>query len=527
MAKVKQVKTEKVKDKEQKCVELTDGTKVFQLDDDIEELMYTAFAEKFSCGKTNQKTWIAQFVDQQMDSLKQSLKKDPFTALSSVRELNKIVNNTQNYFNSKKAVDTDFSKYLLRDTLFYYQREVFDSPMKKKALCWGRRVGKTILAARMALKHCLEKDDKPRECYIIGLTLERTAELYWNELKDQIQKAHITTSKIDNSIYRITFPNNNFIQLWGNGSKTEAAKLRGKDASMVIIEEMQSEQRLFDLLENIVEPMIKARDGEIMCIGTAPLSAGTKWEEILGDDTYFHSEANMSMNPTIPNHERVLEEILEEKHWTADNPTFIREYLGKICYDSNLLIYPKVHYWYDLPNDFNPVEIYIACDLGWRDRSAVITMAVDAFGNAFVTEEFCRSGCDGTTILNEIQRQAELTKKKWDVSNDQIHVVCDTNEQNLTQDWYNRALSNYICENAIKYELTTSYALVNEALSSGMLKIPEEGDCDWDCKKTVYKTDTETGKILYEEDKKVWHEDAMAALRYAWGNYQSSKSQGA
>lgn len=525
MARVKKSVGE-VKGKTMPCLVLPGGTKYFNPTEDLEERLFSAYAEKFECGSVSGQSWLGQFVNQQMDTLKQNLKKDPNLALSTTREVNKIVRDTQNFYNSKKAVDVDFSKYLLRDTLFYYQKEVYDSPMKKKALCWGRRVGKTILAARMALKHCLEKEAKPRECYIIGLTLERTAELYWNELKDQIQKAHIITSKIDNGAYRITFPNNNFIQLWGNGSKTEAAKLRGKDASMVIIEEMQSEQRLFDLLENIVEPMIKARDGEIMCIGTAPLSAGTKWEEILGDDTYFHSEANMSMNPTIPNHERVLEEILEEKHWTADNPTFIREYLGKICYDSNLLIYPKVHYWYDLPNGFSPVEIYISCDLGWRDRSAVLTMAVDAFGNAFVTEEFCRSGCDGTTILNEIQRQAELAKEKWNVSNDQIHVVCDTNEQNLTQDWYNRALSNYICENAIKYELTTSYALVNEALSSGMLKIPEEGDCDWDCRKTVYKTDTETGKIIYDEDKKVWHEDAMAALRYAWGNYQSMKAQG-
>lgn len=526
MAKIKK-SVGTVNGKQQPCLVVPGGTRYFNPTEDLEERLFSAYAEKFECGAVSGQSWLGQFVNQQMDTLKQNLKKDPNLALSTTREVNKIVRDTQNFYNSKKAVDTDFSKYLLRDTLFYYQKEVYDSPIKKKALCWGRRTGKTILAARLAIKHCLDVEDKKRECYIIGLTLEKCAGLYWDELKSQISKAHITTARIDNGIYRIDFPNGNFIQLWGNGSKTEAAKLRGKDASMVIVEEMQSQQRLHDLLENIVEPMIKARDGEIVCVGTGPLSAGTKWESILNDETWFHSDANMSMNPSIANHDKVLQEILEEKHWTEDNPTYIREYLGRPCFDANLLIYPHVTYWYDLPQNFVPTEVYISCDLGWRDRSAVVTMIVDTFGKALITEEFCRSGCDGTTILNEIIRQAELVRNKYNISNDCIHIVCDTNEQNLTQDWYNRALSNYICENAIKYELATSYALVNEALSSGMLSIPEEGPCDWDHRKCVYKTNQETGQIVYEEDKSTWHEDAMAALRYAWGNYQSRKSQGA
>ena len=138
MAKVKEVVTTELKRKPAKAVKLTDGTLVFQPNEDIEELLYTAFAEKFVNGKTNQKSWIAQFVDTQMDSLKRNLKKDPTVALSAMRELNKTVSNTQSYFNTKKQTDDDFSEYLLKKMLFPWQQKVFESNAKKKTMCCGR-----------------------------------------------------------------------------------------------------------------------------------------------------------------------------------------------------------------------------------------------------------------------------------------------------------------------------------------------------------------------------------------------------
>ena len=232
MAKVKEVKTETLKGKKQKCVELTDGTKVFQPDGDIEELMYTAFAEKFSNGKTNQKSWIAQFVDQQMDSLKTNLKKDPLIALSAMREVTKAVNNTQNYFNTKKQTESDFSEYLLKKMLFPWQQKVFESNRKKKTMCCGRRSGKTYNVVQQALKECLkgpivcpDGTKKQRIAAIIGLTVEKTANLYWDNIKSAIEKCHINTSKVDNGGYTVYFSNGSILQLLGNNSKAEREKI--------------------------------------------------------------------------------------------------------------------------------------------------------------------------------------------------------------------------------------------------------------------------------------------------------------
>ena len=522
MAKVKEVKTETLKGKKQKCVELTDGTKVFQPDGDIEELMYTAFAEKFSNGKTNQKSWIAQFVDQQMDSLKTNLKKDPLIALSAMREVTKAVNNTQNYFNTKKQTDSDFSKYLLRDTLFYYQQDVYDEKLKKKfALCWGRRSGKSTLNSRLAFKHCLEEDPqkKKREVIIIGLTLERTKDLYWEELKQCAKLAHIPIT-VDNSSYKITLSNGNNIQLWGNNSKTERAKLRGRDSSMFIIDEMQSQQGLHELLEQVIGPIIKGRDGVLVCVGTGPLSGGTEWERILNDENWFHSDANMTMNPTIANHEDALKNVLEENGWTEDNVVFQREYLGRCVYDTNLMIWPKVEYYSELPKDFHPTKAIVGIDLGFADKSAIIPLLFDDFGQGYILEGFSGSRMDSEELFQKCIETKELLKNVYHIPVEDMKFVTDTNEQNMTQTWYNRGL--YELTNAVKHPLNYSIANINSGLASGKIKILEDSPVDIDHKCTVYKFDNEKNSIVYEEDKSTYHADAMHAARYAYDYYIDS-----
>ena len=82
----------------------------------------------------------------------------------------------------------------------------------------------------------LDTEKKPREVIIMGLTLEKTAALYWDELKKAIQEAHISTSRIDNGSYSVFLSNGNSITLWGNNSKAEREKLMGRDSYAFIID---------------------------------------------------------------------------------------------------------------------------------------------------------------------------------------------------------------------------------------------------------------------------------------------------
>ena len=166
------------------------------------------------------------------------------------------------------------------------------------------------------VKAALEKSPKKREIIIMGLTLEKTAGLYWEQLKEAVKDSHIVTQKIDNGSYTITLSNGNYIQLWGNNSKAEREKLRGKDTYMFIIDEMQSQQGLYYLLTDIIGPILKGTGGELVCLGTAPIYAGTMWEKILSDPAYSHSHATMEDNPTIPDYQHALEQVLIDNHWS-------------------------------------------------------------------------------------------------------------------------------------------------------------------------------------------------------------------
>lgn len=530
MAKIKKSVGE-VNGKTMPCLSVGSGTKLFMPTQDLDEALYKAYAEKMEFGKTSNSSWLETFVDDSLDKLKKGIKETPELALSALRTINQITKETQNFYNSKKQTDNDFAEYLLKKMLFPWQQEVFESKSKKKTMLAGRRSGKSYCIVQQALKHCLEKPlevngiKKYRQAMIMGLTIEKTASIYWDNIKSAIEQCHISTMKIDNGAYTVYFPNGNTLSLYGNSSKSDREKLRGKDLSFVAIDECQSQHSLLYLYESILEPQLKGTAGEIILAGTAPLSAGTYWEMSILSNEWTHYHATMEDNPSIPNHEKALQEVLESNHWTEDNITFLREYKGVIAYDDNLLMYPSVQYYTEIPSDFHPHYCYIGCDLGYVDKTAIIALLIDDFGDGYVISEWAKDHVDATTIFNQLVAVRDSLKQQYNLAQENIRIVFDINEQNMTQDFYNRGIIE--AENAIKFNLEYSRALLNEALASGRIKIKENGPCDTDHKSSVYKFDNEKGIVIYEEDKDVYHEDAMAALRYAYGNYFSLMNQGA
>ena len=535
MAKLKE-STVEVKGKKKKAIDVGSGTKLTcAYDVDLVEMLAKARYEKLVYGKTDHNdNFLASWVDQVFDNLKKGLK-NPDIAIRSQKQFAEIIRETQGFFDSKKVVDTDFAEYTIRKALFPWQKEVFDDANLRKLLICSRRTGKTYFEAAYMIAHCMKPFDqievngriieKKRSAIYVGMTIEKAAANIWQTLQDLAKACHFPNIKFDNGKYRATFSNGNFIQLAGNSNKQEREKIRGSEWSLAIVDEVQSAQAMYYLMSSILEPIISARHGEIILSGTGPLIKGY-WSDMIencvskGWSLYHKSIFD---NPTIENPEQVLEQVKAANGWTDSNITFRREYKAEICWDDNLLIYPTVQYYEDIPQDFSPTKCYIGVDLGFADRSAIEAVLLDDFGEGYLFSEWCKAKQDSTTIFNQILATKDAIKSKY--PNVEFHVVTDTNEKNMTQDWYNRGLTEL--ELAIKYELSYSYALLNEYLGSGRLKIKKNGPADEDHEKTSYKWDAETQQIVYEEDKKNWHEDATAALRYAIGNYQSSISVGA
>lgn len=504
--------------KTEKAIQLNDGTLVFDKYRDVEDILYNAYSEKFQTGETTDKTWLAKFVNDNLDKVKKGVVADPTTATSALREVNRIAVKTAEYVKSKQTFDTDLSRYLLQKKLFPWQKKVFEDTSKKKSLLAGRRSGKSYLINYLAISHCLEKSPKQRQAAIVGLTLERTASIYWESLKAAAKDCH-AEFKVDNSKYRITFSNGNFIELFGNGSKAEREKFRGFDLSFAAIDEMQSQQGLMYLIIDVIGPMLKGQDGDLVCAGTAPLSAGTYWEQIIKDDIYTNYHATMEDNPTIPDHTNALQTILEENHWTKDNITYRREYLGEIAYDTNRMIYPKRTYYTELPNE-KFIACYIGVDYGWADYSSFAPIIITANRTGYLIEEWKQNQTPSSEIVNKMKALVDGIHTKYDIPTEDIHIVADSSHQQISFDIYNQGIFNI--ENAYKLGENYQIARVAEALSIGQLLIKEGDYFDQECNSMVWKWNEEAGIVVYEIDDKTFHPDIADSVKYAWNTYLST-----
>lgn len=518
-----------LKKKAQKAVELPDKTLVFDRDRDVEDILFNAYSEKLQTGSVSGNSWLDHFVDKNLDTLVKSLKDDSSTSLRALNEINRVVNATNDYLSRKKAVDIDFMEYQLYKMLMPWQKEVMSDPSHNKLLICARRTGKTYYEAVHLIKHCLRGTDdimvgdrlvKKKRCAIyVGLTIQKAASNIWKTLNDIIEMAHIPVAKIDNSRYRIEFANGAFIQLSGNNDKVEREKMRGDDWSLAIIDEVQSQSSMYYVMDSLLGPIVKARKGEFILSGTGPLIRGY-WSDLIengADHGWSIYHKTVYDNLTIEDPDKYIEEALQDFGGDRNNPTFQREYLGNICWDDNLLIYPKTTHYTEIPQDFQPIYAFAGMDLGMRDDTAIEWIIIDDYGKGYVVSEWSQNNVDATTIFEKATVTKDFIMKTYKIDENNIHIVCDTNEQNMTADFYNRGL--YCLENAIKFPLKYSYALINEAMANGKLSIPKDGPADKDCTYTCYKFDQENKKIIYEEDKKTHHENAMAAIRYAWTSY--------
>lgn len=502
------------------------GTQLFMPNKDLDEVLYSSYAEKFSTGKVNQNTWLSHYIDKQLDKLSKNAE-----SLSPVafREINRIVRDTQEFYNKKKATDTDFARYLLRRKLFPWQIEVFDCKSKDITLLAGRRSGKSYLVVELALDHCLEEPPvingvkKYRSAAIIGLAFNKTKTLYWDNIKSAIEEAHIAIKSIDNSNCLITFPNGNKLGLFGNSNTEEREKMRGFDISFCAVDECQSQKGLGYLLDTVIGPMLRGTAGTLVLAGTAPLHAGTEWERAITSSTFTHFHATMEDNPSIPNYQHALEEELEKHHWTKDNINFRREFLGELAYDTNILIYPYRTYYDDIPDTFKPEMCFIGVDYGWRDYTSFAPIIVGQENNnetAYLVDEFKENRIPASEIVKKMDILVKKISLNFHIPVENIYIVQDPSHTAIGVDILNQN-SNLNLVNAIKMEQNAQIARVEEALETGMLKIKKGDHFDSECDRFVWQFNDEYKSVIYKIDDTSFHADIADSVQYAWNTYLS------
>lgn len=312
------------------------------------------------------------------------------------------------------------------------QQALIDDESRYIGAVCPRRSGKTFAVTSKVL-HFAEKNPGTR-ILIISLTLKFTVENYWSGspggLWAQNAKYNLDL-KFNTSNHTWTHTNGSRGLLAGAETKTDIEHLRGAaaEADIVVIDECKSfaPAHLADLIENVVEPGLMTRNGQLIMIGTpgslpmGPFYAATclqartengqptciRWQDISSpgpeytgievESLYSLHHWTIEDNVAIPGQWKRALWIKQRRGWADDHPSWRREYLGEWVGDAADLVYayaatkalwagdntkPCVNWIPDaeygitgLNSQEGPWHLLLGLDLGFVDDSAMVLVA--------------------------------------------------------------------------------------------------------------------------------------------------------
>lgn len=339
------------------------------------------------------------------------------------------------------------------------QRDLIDDMARFIGVLCPRRSGKTFAVVSKALHLC---ETKPgARVLIISLTLKSTVENYWSGAPGGLfaqNYAYSLDIKFNTSRYTWVHPNGSRGMLAGAETKADIEHLRGAaaEADLVIVDECKSfaPHHLNDLIENVVEPGLMTRGGQLIMAGTpgsiplGPFYEATcllarvgpddnrrptciRWQDRANpgpayamftteeyDDLYSLHTWTIQDNLAAPHQWRFALSAKRRRGWTDDHPTWRREYLGEWVNDAEDLVYKylasntdgkcnwtpnKAHGITGLPPEQGPWHLLLGLDLGFVDDCAMVLVAYsEQLKELRHVYDYKAPGMDAQTFAEEI-----------------------------------------------------------------------------------------------------------------------------
>jgi hypothetical protein len=269
-----------------------------------------------------------------------------------------------------------------------------------KVACCSRRAGKTHACAILLLQYALEVPESL--CLYVTLTRLSGKRIVWRRLQ-RLNRDYGLGGVADRSELTLTLPNGSEIRIMGCKDETEAEKIRGIDPAprLVVLDEAQAfKPYVQSLVEDALEPMLIETKGTMVLIGTpAQIRAGYFYEACQSAPPELRERMNVAANdngededssqargwsvhhwtiednPFIDDVVDELAKLRRRKRWTADHPTYQREYLGRWVTEADALVYKYDHsrngYTELPPHDGPDWRCVIVVDVGYTDADAI------------------------------------------------------------------------------------------------------------------------------------------------------------
>lgn len=376
--------------------------------------------------------------------------------------------------------------------LYDKQRAFVEDKSRNKAALCTRRAGKTMMWPRYCTVEALR-----RKCLIRiwGINRLRAKQLLWKEFKELFER-HKLTPQMHETELTITFANGSEIRLLGADKAKEAQKKRGdKTAMEVVLEAQLFGGYLRTLVEDIAEPCLFDMQGTFCLEGTPGPVCGGYWFCITGDAkdgvTRWVSEGKdvrvgdqtervgagwschrwgVLDNPFLPHAREELALLMKKRKWTAESPTYLREWKALWVTDLSALFYA----FDELRNTFTLAEVQpwgpgwmhsLGWDLGSRDDMALVVWAWHPT-LPYVYEAFSwkKKGALSAEIMGQIET---LEKRGFNI----VKKAADT--QGGGKMFVEEVMSRYsqVFEAAKKGDKYGHVQLFNEDLRRGFVKL--------------------------------------------------------
>lgn len=307
------------------------------------------------------------------------------------------------------------SKFTPEALCFGPQLQAVRSKAKRKVLKCGRRSGKTTA---VAIKLLLEAQQPPVVPVLyVTLTRMNAKEIIWGDLLALNEQYGLggTPNLTD---LTLVLPGGGEVKLRGANNERETAKIRGKKFKFVAVDEVQSipDRILAPLLRDILGPTLLDYGGELWQVGTPPpVRAGIFFESYAGKLAAGREQHGWTIreNERLParlrgeNIDDILRAVREEYGWTDEDPTYLREYLGRDVEDLEALLFAwrdAVNTWIG-PQPGGKWNYIFGIDIGFDDSDAIAVLGwQDGSPDVYLIEEHVASERDVTDLANELKR---------------------------------------------------------------------------------------------------------------------------
>lgn len=419
-------------------------------------------------------------------------------------------------------------------------------PSTSKLACSGRQSGKTWIIIAIMVAYALETPGAT--CLYLSFSQAATERTTWRLAKEFFRTYKLgEVADFKDRKGMIDFANGSAIYMLGSDDIAHVETFRGGKAAVVVVDEAgaQPTSLLQPMIDEVLEPMLRASNGPLIVIGTPPRrKAGWFWEAWSNLENGWKKEKwTGADNPHVPDFQGYVERVAKRRgvDWRID-PKIRREYFAEWVDDTSACVLPG----YGNRNNYDPVkttwqprpaaddkiarvgwytelegdeQCAIGVDPGSRDRLAVVVAAWrPSDGRVRQVAEWVapRDSHSPVSVLVEVcLKMREIYADAPIYMDSQGRMAIDT----MVKDW-----NIPLVAAANKKERTAQLDRLNDLATRGLLLTAYKGELDVDCRLTEWDT-RDADPAAVRRYTAANHPDALDAFRYALSNYWLEHSQ--